>query len=281
MTLSEPEVVEAAAQKKEAARPARRGDSGWTAKRLGLNVLSVVVVVILWHIAATVQNNIMFPTPLASAEALVSIIAEAEGREHLLITLGRVVFGFTAGCLGGVLIGSLLGSIPVVAVAIEPVVHFLRSVTPIAWIVPATIWLGVGEGPLRFIVVYATVFPVILNTLSGMAATPRNKIRMAQTFGAGKLRIYRSIVLPSAVPQIATGMRLALGYSFMSVVAAEMVAGSSGIGFFIYRARVFFDTPTMFAGIVILGVFGILFDRIFVIASSTVLRRFYSGQVSA
>lgn len=264
-----------------AERKVKSADAGWTAKRIGLNVLSIVVVLTIWHVAATVQANVMFPTPLASAEALVSLLAEDEGRGHLLVTLGRVIIGFAVGCLGGVVIGSILGSIPVVATALEPVVHFLRSVTPIAWIVPATIWLGVGEGPLRFIVIYATVFPVILNTLSGMASTSKNKVRMARTFGSGRLRTYWSIVLPSAVPQISTGMRLALGYSFMSVVAAEMVAGSSGIGFFIYRARVFFDTPTMFAGIVILGVAGILFDRLFVVASATVLRRFYSGQVSA
>jgi ABC-type nitrate/sulfonate/bicarbonate transport system, permease component len=272
--------VKAPAASDGSERKVKAEDSGWPAKRIGLNVLSIVAVLILWHVAATLQENIMFPTPLASGEALVSLLAEDEGRGHILITLGRVALGFAFGCIGGVLIGSIFGSIPVIAAALEPVIHFLRSVTPIAWIVPATIWLGVGEGPLRFIVIYATVFPVILNTISGMASTSKNKIRMARTFGAGRFRIYWSVMLPSAVPQIATGMRLALGYSFMSVVAAEMVAGSSGIGFFIYRARVFFDTPTMFAGIVILGLAGILFDRLFVVASATVLRSFYSGQVS-
>ncbi len=96
--------------------------------------------------------------------------------------------------------------------------------TPVAWIVPATIWLGVGEGSLRFIVVYATVFPVIINTLAGLSQVPVDKVRMARTFGASRLRIHRSIIVPCAVPYIVTGMRLALGYSFMSVVAAEMVA---------------------------------------------------------
>lgn len=281
MTLVELSTADTPSQKTKSARRYRRGDRSWAGKRLGLNVLSIVVVIAVWHLAATVQNNLMFPTPAATVESLVGLFTEVEGRQQLLATFGRVFFGFTAGCLGGILIGSFLGGIQVVAVALEPVVHFLRSVTPIAWIVPATIWLGLGEGPLLFIVVYATVFPVILNTLAGMAGTHPNKIRMAKMFGAGKLRIYRSIILPSAIPHITTGMRLALGYSFMSVVAAEMVAGNSGIGFLIFRARVFFDTPTMFAGIVVLGISGILFDRLFVVISATILRRFYNGQVMA
>lgn len=269
------------AARRTGASPSLRTERSWAGRRLGLNVLAIVCVIALWHVTATAQDTMMFPTPAATLQAFVDLFATEDGRQELLTTLGRVVFGFAVGCVGGIVVGSLLGSIRTVAIALEPVVHFLRSVTPIAWIVPATIWLGVGEGPLRFIVVYATVFPVILNTMAGMAATPRNKIRMARMFGAHRVRIYRSIVLPSAVPYIATGMRLALGYSFMSVVAAEMVAGSSGVGFLIYRARIFFDTPTMFAGIVVLGIAGILFDRVFVLASATVLRRFYGGQVKA
>ncbi|MGV8970417.1 MAG: ABC transporter permease [Microbacteriaceae bacterium] len=244
-----------------------------------MNVLSVAFVLVVWHFAASAQDTFLFPTPVATFESLGQLFVLEEGRQQLLVTFGRVVFGFTMGSIAGIVIGSILGSIQVVATALEPVVHFLRSVTPIAWIVPATIWLGVGEGPIRFIVLYATVFPVIINTLAGMAGTPKNKLRMARMFGAGKPRMYWSIVLPSAVPYITTGMRLALGYSFMSVVAAEMFAGSSGIGFLIYQARIFFDTPTMFAGIVILGLSGIILDRIFVLASATILRRFYNGQM--
>lgn len=265
------------------ARPAARRPSGAPLdprRRLALNAVAVAGALVLWYLAAVWRDNLLiFPTPLQAGQALIELLLDGTERGELLTTLRRVVVGFALGCTLGVVVGSLVGSVRVVATALEPVIHFLRSVTPVAWIVPATIWFGVGEASLRFIVVYATVFPVALNTLAGMAAVPRNKVRMARTFGASRMRVYHSIVLPNAVPYVVTGMRLSLGYSFMSVVAAEMVAGSDGIGFLIYRARIFFDTPTMFAGIVLLGIAGLVFDRIFSVVTDRTLRRFYPGQV--
>ncbi|MFC4055559.1 ABC transporter permease [Actinomadura syzygii] len=253
----------------------------WRWQRLGLNVLAVLVAVAAWHVAALWKDNLLvFPTPGTSLSALRDVLSEGDQRHQLIITLRRVVVGFALGSALGVVIGSLIGSVRSVALTLEPVVHFLRSVTPVAWIVPATIWLGVGEGSLRFIVVYATVFPVTINTLAGLAQVPVNKVRMARTFGASRLRIYRSIIIPSAVPYIVTGMRLSLGYSFMSVVAAEMVAGRDGIGYLIYNSRIFFDTATMFAGILLLGAAGLVFDKIFSVAAHRGLARFYAGQVN-
>ncbi|MFI0366972.1 ABC transporter permease [Actinomadura sp. 1N219] len=253
----------------------------WRWQRLSLNVLAVLLAVLAWHGAALLKDNLLiFPTPLTCLSALGDVLSDPERRDQLLITLRRVIVGFALGSALGIAIGGLIGSVRAVALTLEPVVHFLRSVTPVAWIVPATIWLGVGEGSLRFIVVYATVFPVAINTLTGLTQVPVNKVRMARTFGASRLRIQLSIVLPSAVPYIVTGMRLSLGYAFMSVVAAEMVAGNDGIGFLIYDSRVFFDTATMFAGILLLGAAGLLADRVFSVVIHRGLARFYAGQVN-
>ncbi|WP_067460965.1 ABC transporter permease [Actinomadura macra] len=253
----------------------------WRWQRPALNILAVLVAVLAWHGAALWKDNLLvFPTPLTCLSALGDVLSDAEQRGQLLITLRRVIIGFAMGSALGIAVGSLIGSVRSIAVTLEPVVHFLRSVTPVAWIIPATIWLGVGEGSLRFIVVYATVFPVTINTLMGLSQVPANKVRMARTFGASRLRIYRSIIVPGAVPYIVTGMRLSLGYSFMSVVAAEMVAGKDGIGYLIYHSRIFFDTPTMFAGILLLGASGLLFDKVFSVATHRGLARFYAGQVN-
>ncbi|MFF3867710.1 ABC transporter permease [Micromonospora sp. NPDC001898] len=265
-------------------RPRRRGPrsaASWSRRRIGLNLLAVVAAIVVWHLAALAKNNpLVFPTPLDSARALVELVQDADSRGEVLVTLWRVVVGFALGSTLGIAVASLLGSSRVAADALEPVVHFLRSITPVAWIVPATIWFGVGDASMRFIVIYATVFPVILNTLTGMAQAARNKTRMARVFGAGRLRTYRSVVIPSAVPYVLTGMRLSLGYSFMSVIGAEMVAGSDGIGHLIYESRLFYDTPTMFAGILLVGAAGLAFDRVFVLASARIFRRFYCGQVA-
>lgn len=253
----------------------------WRWQRPALNVLAVLMAVLAWHGAALWKDNLLvFPTPLTALSALGDVLTDPEQRTELVITLRRVIIGFAMGSVLGVAVGSLIGGVRSIAMTLEPIVHFLRSVTPVAWIVPATIWLGVGEGSLRFIVVYATVFPVIINTLAGLSEVPVNKVRMARTFGASRLRIYRTITVPSAVPYIVTGMRLSLGYSFMSVVAAEMVAGRDGIGFLIYDSRIFFDTPTMFAGILLLGAAGLLCDKVFSVAAHRGLARFYAGQVN-
>lgn len=262
-------------------RHARRQAGSWPQRRLALNLLAVVAAVGVWQLAAMAKNNpLVFPTPGESVTALVELLTDPDQRGEMVTTLWRVLVGFTIGGALGVAVAGLIGSSRVVAEALEPVVHFLRSITPVAWIVPATIWFGVGDPSVRFIVIYATVFPVILNTLAGMVQVPRNKIRMVQGYGAGRLRAYWSVVLPAAVPFLLTGLRLALGYSFMSVVGAEMVAGSDGIGYLIYQSRLFFNTATMFAGIILLGCAGLLCDRLFVLVTGRLFRRFYTGQVN-
>ncbi len=247
--------------------------------RATLNLVGLVLALVTWHLAALMKGNeLIFPGPLAALDALRELVTDSGELRQAGHTLGRVVVGFAVGSALGVLIALLLGSIRVVGESLEPVVHFLRSITPVAWVVPATIWFGVGEAALRFIVVYATLFPVVLNTLAGMAETPENKRRMAQSMGAGPFRTYLTVVVPNAVPYILTGMRLALGYSFMSVVGAEMVAGNDGLGYLIYQARLFLHTDTMFAGIVVLGLVGLASDRLLLVLFRRLMGRFYNGQ---
>lgn len=247
--------------------------------RLALNVSGVLAGVLAWHLAAVVKDNpLVFPSPVAAVQALIDLVSERDQLVEVRQTLSRVLVGFTLGSLLGIAAALLIGSVRTVGDALEPVVHFLRSVTPVAWVVPATIWFGVGEASLRFIVIYATVFPVILNTLAGMAATPVNKRRMARSMGAGPLRTYVAVVIPSAMPYVLTGMRLALGYSFMSVVGAEMIAGSDGLGYLIYQSRLFLETDVMFAGILVLGIVGIAADRLLTVTTGGLMKRYYCGR---
>ena len=247
--------------------------------RLALNLCGVVLGLLAWQIGAAVKANpLVFPSPVASVQALGDLVSTSDQLAQVGTTLTRVLVGFALGSALGVATALLIGAVRPVGEALEPVVHFLRSVTPVAWVVPATIWFGVGEASLRFIVVYATVFPVVLNTLAGMAAIAPNKRRMARTMGAGPLRTYVTVVIPNAVPFILTGMRLALGYSFMSVVGAEMVAGNDGLGYLIYHSRLFLQIDVMFAGILVLGIVGLASDRLLVFLSGRLMRRYYCGQ---
>ncbi|WP_170228459.1 ABC transporter permease [Nesterenkonia populi] len=231
-----------------------------------------------WQITAlSIDNSMVLPAFSSVVVAVTSMAVESGMREHLFDTLWRVVVGFGAGSGAGLLVGAAIGSFGLARRILNPYLNFLRSVSPIAWIVPATIWLGIGEPPIQFVVIYATVFPVAINTISGIASVHNDKIRMARTFGMSSLGIFRSVLIPSAVPYTLVGARLALGLAFMAVVGAEMIIGRSGLGFLIFDARTTFSTDLMFACILILGVIGYLGDLLFVMLRKTIFGRYYAG----
>lgn len=247
--------------------------------RIGLNTISILAILLVWQASTAIPAfHVVVPSVGSTVVRGVRMFSSWEQVSPLLITLRRIAFGFVIGSAAGVLVGALMGRLWLIRNALEPYVHFLRSVTPVAWVVPATILVGSGEMPLYFIVIYASVFPVLLNTMAGFAQVSRSKVRMAAMFGASSFQIFRSIELPCAVPFIVTGMRLGLGYSFMSVVGGEMVAGSSGLGFLIYSSRVNFDSATMFSGIIVVGIAGFLGDRLFVLMRKKLAERFFLGQ---
>lgn len=240
-----------------------------------LNVLGVVLGFATWEIAAlSVNSTLVLPTPVQAADAFVTLFSDPDQLHHVASTMTRVVLGFLMGSAVGIVVGSLIGASRLGKQVLEPFLHFFRSVSPIAWLVPAAIWFGIGSSSMMFVIIYATSFPVIINTMTGMARVPDNKLRMCQMFGYGRLIEFARIRLPSSVPFILVGMRLALGYAFMSAIGVEMIVGTSGLGFLMYDARILFNTPLMFAGIIAIGVFGYLSDMIFQIARDGLFRRY-------
>ena len=136
------------------------------------------------------------------------------------------------------------------------------------------VWFGIGETSKIALIVYATVFVVLLSAMIGVGAVDRNKIRAAQCLGASERQILLWVKLPAALPYILTGMRMAMMNSFMTVVSAEMIAAESGLGFLIYNSRQWMETDSIFVGMLALGVTGLLSDRLFVLMVRTLLRRF-------
>lgn len=243
-----------------------------------LGALGILLAAVAWQFAAlSLGNSMVLPTLTSVISAVASLALESGMRNHLFETLWRVVAGFGVGSVAGLLLGAGIGSFSIARRVLNPYLNFLRSISPIAWIVPATIWLGIGEPPILFVVIYATVFPVAINTISGIASVHPDKIRMSRTFGMGPFGVFRSVLIPSAVPYTLVGARLALGLAFMAVVGAEMIIGRSGLGFLIFDARTTFSTDVMFAGILVLGVVGYLGDLLFVTLRRTVFGRYYSG----
>ena len=245
-------------------------------------VVGVLGAAVLWQVAAVLTANpSTLPTLSSVLGAFVGLVQDPQLRVHVAGTLGRVAVGFSSGVLVGLVLGSLVGAIGPVRRVLNPYLNFLRAVAPIAWIVPATIWLGVGDGSIVFVVVYAAIWPVAVNTIAGMASVAPDRVRMGRMFGLSPFGVLWRIRIPNAVPVALTGIRLSLGLSFMAAVGAEMIIGRDGLGYLVYDARTYFDTPLMFAGILLLGGVGYLGDLLFAAARGKVFARFYAGRSDA
>lgn len=228
------------------------------------SVASIAAVVLVWQVASTsFIVSILFPTPVKTLAAWLAMLQEGLLPYHVGVSLARIAAGFVVGTLVGVPVGLAMGLFRPVLVFFEPYVQFFRFVPPIAWIIPAILWFGIGETSKVFLIFYTTVFLVLLNTMAGVAGVPLNQLRAARCFGASRWQIFLWVSLPATMPNVLTGMRIAMGNSFAAVVGAEFVAAEAGLGWLITESGVWMATDRMFAAMLTLGVLGMLGDRLF------------------
>jgi NitT/TauT family transport system permease protein len=227
-------------------------------------VASVVAGLSVWQIVSTTFfSSILFPTPAATFVEAVAQIKSGSLFVDVGASLARILVGFGLGSVIGISGGLLIGYFPLAQAMFSPYLQFFRFIPPIAWVSPAMIWFGIGENSKIFIIVYGTIFTVALNTVAGAASVHRDKIRAARMFGAREWQVFLWVIVPSTVSYILTGMRLAMGVSFMTVVAAEMLAAQSGIGYLIINSRLWMATDRIFVGILALGCLGYATDKVF------------------
>jgi len=171
-------------------------------------------------------------------------------------SLVRVGSGFALAVLIGVPIGFAMGYYRRIFSNLDPIISTLRPIPPIAWIPLAILWFGLGLKPTVFIIFIGTLFPIVLSTVHGVRGTPRRLIEFAMVLGANKGQILRKVIVYEAFPSIVTGMRIGFGIGWMSVVAAEMIAAKSGLGYLIMTARWTFATDMVLAGMLTIGLIG-------------------------
>lgn len=238
-------------------------------------VVSFSALLVTWHLVATLfVQSVLFPPPLAVFVELVKLIQNGVLVENIGASLKRILSGFFLGAIIAVPIGLAIGSFKLARKLIEPWTEFLRFVPATAMITTAVIWFGIGEGSKVFLITYATVFIIILNTAAGVSSIAPNKIRAARALGANDWQIFRLVTLPATVPFILTGMRLAMANSFVTIVAAEMVAANDGLGVMIWNGRMFMLINEIFAALITLGVLGFCADRLFRIGIYRYARRY-------
>ncbi|MEM9216010.1 MAG: ABC transporter permease [Cyanobacteria bacterium P01_F01_bin.150] len=179
---------------------------------------------------------------------------------HVFASLKRVFTAFSIGTVVGLLLGLLMGYYKYVRAAFYVVTELLRPIPPLAFITLFILWFGIGETSKVLIILYAGALIVMLNTISGVQSCPKDKILAARTLGANDMAIFLYVILPAALPNIFTGMRVALSVDFGILVAAELLAGNQGIGYIIHDASTFFNVEGLFVGILMIGFFGVVSD---------------------
>ena len=219
---------------------------------------------LIWHLAAVyVVSSVLFPPPAVVLRKGLVLIRTGVLFEHLSASVQRILAGFLAGSLLGIPIGLVMGSFRPARKVLEPYTEFLRFIPAVAMITVAVIWFGIGEASKIFLIIYTTIFIVILNTAAGVSAIAPNKIRAAQALGATRAQIFVHVALPATVPYILTGMRLAMANSFTTIVAAELIAANEGLGKMLWDGRMFMLVDDIFVSLVTLGLLGFVVDRMF------------------
>ncbi len=237
---------------------------GGHARRVAGYGLGFASMFILWHLAAVfVVKSVLFPPPLQVFVKGYELAAEGILGEQIAVSMQRILIGFAGGSAIGIPVGLAIGSFAAVRRLLEPYTEFFRFIPATAMITIAVIWFGIGEGSKIFLIIYTTVFVVIVNTAAGVGAVAPNKIRAAQSLGASRRQIFLFVALPATVPYILTGMRAAMGNSFITIIAAELIAANAGLGKMIWDARLYMLVDQIFVALMLLGLLGFTTDRLF------------------
>ena len=252
--------------------------SAWksdAARRLAVFALSLLCGLILWtFLAWWVGKPAFLPSPAKTLEGAMELIRSGDLQDHVVTSFMRIIVGFVLGTIIGIPLGLAMGSSQFVRAFMDPYVEFFRFIPPIAFVTLAVIWFGLGETSKIVLIVYTTLFMVAINTMIGVLGVEPDKRFAALSLGASDRQVFLHVTIPAVIPNIVTGMKIAMGNSFMTVVSAEMIAAKSGVGFLIFNSRLFLLTEWIFVGIITLGIMGFITDRALRIVAVTLLKRY-------
>jgi NitT/TauT family transport system permease protein/taurine transport system permease protein len=242
-----------------------------------LSATSLLIAFCIWQLLSTfIFNPFLIPPPVEVIRTAIPMLMSGEILADVSISMMRVLVGFISGSLIGILFGVLLGRIRVLHELLDPIMELLRYLSPTAMITIAVIWFGIGEMSKYFLIFWGTFFIVVVNTTAGVWRAPITRQRAAECLGANQLEIFVMVIIPSAVPYIVTGMRVAMASSFMSIIPAEILAADSGIGYLLQKSSLLLQTNRIFVALLTICLLGFVVDRIFRFLVERVLTRYMS-----
>jgi NitT/TauT family transport system permease protein len=232
--------------------------------RLVLNLISVALGIGVWW--GLSKAGFDFPTPPAVVKRGWELLADGTLETDIGASLARVLTGFVLGVVLAVPIGFLMGWYSVARGLLEPWVQFFRTIPPLAIIPLAIVLMGIGETPKIFVIFLASFLACVIATFQGVVGVDKTLINAARVLGAKDHTIFARVVVPASSPFILVGMRVGLGSSWATLVAAELIAAQQGLGFRMQNAELYYDLPTIFVGVISIGILGLLMDRILLLA---------------
>ncbi len=241
------------------ARPKRRGT-------LPISLATIAVIIAGWSLASAygAVSPVFLPSPLVVAKSLANVaingFVDSTLAEHTLASLLRIFAALAVSLIIGVPAGLAIATSRIGKGILDPIVEFLRPLPPLAYLPLIIIWVGIGEASKVTVISLAMLPPIILSTAAGVKSAPGDFVNAARSFGASRLQVLLHVILPGAIPSILTGTRIALGAGWSTVVAAELVAASQGLGFMIQSAAQFLVTDIVIGGIIVIAAIAFLLE---------------------
>jgi taurine transport system permease protein len=237
-----------------------QGDTLW------LSVGSIAVLLFVWWLITAMGwvKPLFVPSPGAIVQKFADIwqngFTNTSFLQHVWVSTARVFGAFVLACIIGIPLGILMGMSPVVRGIFDPPIEFYRPIPPLAYLPLMIIWFGIGETS-KVLLIFLSVFaPVALGARAGVRSAAIEQIHAAYSFGATRWQVMRHVILPAALPEILTAMRIGIGFGWTTLVAAEMVAATSGLGYMVLSASQFLQTSTVIMGIIVIAAIAYAFD---------------------
>jgi NitT/TauT family transport system permease protein len=233
------------------------------AKGWAVSLCSLALGVLFWHLACAYKLDFFVkfenvPAPLVVLTAFLKHINEAKFYIHIVVSIKRILIGFALATVLGICIGVIMGRSRIARDMVTPYIEILRPIPAVAWIPLAILMWPTEESSIIYITFLGALFPIVLNTVHGVEQTPEVLVRAAQSLGASRIHIFWHVVMPAALPSIATGLAIGMGVSWFSLLAGEIISGQYGIGYFTWNAYSLINYPDIVVGMLVIGGLGTL-----------------------
>lgn len=228
------------------------------------SLTSFSVFFLIWAAAVSISgiSAQVFPDPITVFKAFLELMGNGELFKHSVSSLYRVTFGFYLAAILAIPLGIMIGRVQILKVLFDPIIQFLRPISPLAWIPLAMLWFGIGDQPAVFLIFLSSFFPLLVGTAIAVESINPIYFQVAANFNFSRYEVVRKIIIPVIVPEVLTTIRLTIAIAWLVVVAAEMIAVQSGLGYLILDSRNALRMDYVMVGMIAIGFIGLGLDLI-------------------